>query len=169
MRRITRFWTLTLMILALGLQAQTDCACCEAAHAQFDFWVGDWNVLDTNGNKVGENKIVKMDGDCLVMERWTGGSGVTGTSMNYYDKTDETWNQLWIDNQGTILSLKGKLLSGKMVLKGKLQEGPQGGRYYNQITWSPDPEGTVTQLWEIYNPDGELLRTLFKGIYHRKN
>ena len=156
-------------ILAGNLFAQSDCACCDPVHAQFDFWVGEWTVTNVNGNQVGENSISKMDGNCMLMERWKGGSGVTGTSMNYFDKTDSTWNQLWVDNQGTILKLKGELISGKMVLKSDLARGPQGGTYYNQITWTPNEDGTVTQLWEIFNQEEELIQTLFKGIYRRKN
>lgn len=160
---------ITMMFLFTGnLIAQSNCACCEPEHQQFDFWVGTWTVTDAKGKQLGENEIVKTDGNCLVMESWTGDSGTTGTSMNYYDKTDDSWNQLWVDNQGTILKLKGKFNSGKMIMKSALQEGPQGGKFYNQISWSPNTEGTVSQVWEIYNDEGALLQTLFKGIYQRK-
>lgn len=161
--------TVFIFLMAWNLNAQTDCACCDAVYAQFDFWVGEWNVSDSNGKMLGENKITKKEGNCLLMEQWTGGSGTTGISMNYYDKSDSTWNQLWVDNQGNILKLKGIFTSGKMVLKGSLQESPKGEMVYNQISWSPDPEGTVTQIWEVYNQEGDKLQTLFKGIYSRKN
>ena len=39
------------------LNAQSDCACCTEKHKQFHFWVGEWIVLDTLGNKEGENQI----------------------------------------------------------------------------------------------------------------
>jgi len=41
------------IVLTGSLIAQTDCACCTETHKQFDFWLGDWIVLDTLGNEVG--------------------------------------------------------------------------------------------------------------------
>ena len=54
-----------------------------------------------------------------------------------------------------------------MVLKGDLQQG-QNGEYYNQIKWTPNKDGTVTQLWQIFSKEGKVLQVLFKGIYYRK-
>jgi hypothetical protein len=128
--------------------------------------------LDSLGNKVGENQISKIEENCIVLEHWKGAKGGTGTSHNYYDKTDSTWNQLWIDNKGNILKLKGGLESGKMVLKSDPDtsgtKGKKNGSYYNQITWSQNEDGTVSQLWETYNQNDKPIKTIFSGIYHRK-
>ena len=51
--------TLLLFPLASIVSGQTNCACCDELHKQFDFWVGNWVVKDTLGNKVGESKISK--------------------------------------------------------------------------------------------------------------
>lgn len=161
--------TAILFLLAGHLFAQTDCACCDEFHEQFDFWIGDWAVFDTLGNKVGDNRISKIEDHCIVMEHWKGAQGGTGTSMNYFDKADSTWNQLWVDNSGSILKLKGRITSGQMVLRSDMVKGQDVDYYYNQITWFPNEDGTVTQLWEIFDDSGAILRTLFKGIYHKKN
>ena len=153
-------------------EAQTNCACCNETHKQFDFWVGEWIVLDSLGNQVGENQISKIEENCIVLEHWKGAKGGTGTSQNYYDKTDSTWNQIWIDNKGNVLKLKGRLESGKMVLKSDLGtsgvKGENTDTYYNQITWSQNEDGTVSQLWEKYDKNDKLVKTIFLGIYHRK-
>jgi hypothetical protein len=125
--------------------------------------------LDTLGNKVGENQISKIEDNCIVLEHWKGAKGGTGTSMNYYDNSDSTWNQLWVDNKGSILKLKGRFTSGQMVLKSDMIKGQKVDYYYNQITWSQNEDGTVTQLWEIYDNTDKLLKMLFKGIYNKKN
>lgn len=158
--------------LADTVNAQTNCACCNETNEQFDFWVGEWIVLDSLGNKVGENQISKIEDNCIVLEHWTGAQGVTGTSHNYYDKTDATWNQLWIDNKGNVLKLKGRLESGKMILKSEPEafgvKGEKNDWYYNQITWSQNEDGTVSQLWELYDKNNRFVKTIFLGIYHRK-
>jgi len=163
---------LVFFALTGSLKAQTNCACCNETHKQFDFWVGEWIVLDSLGNKVGENQISKIEENCIVSEHWTGAKGGTGTSHNYYDKTDSTWNQLWIDNKGNVLKLKGRLESGRMVLKSDPEaagvSGKKNDSAYNQITWTQNEDGTVSQLWETYDQYDKLVKTVFLGIYHRK-
>lgn len=151
----------------VSAELYANCACCTEAYKAFDFWEGDWLVLDTLGKKVGDNTITKLEDNCLLKEKWRGSGGSTGTSVNFYNKADSTWNQIWVDNQGYVLRLQGGLVQESMVLKSELLQGRKQ-LYYNQITWTPNSDGTVTQLWEIYAEDGKLLRTLFKGIYQRK-
>lgn len=160
--------TVFIFFIVGNVFAQTDCLCCESLHKQFDFWVGEWIVKDTTGTKVGENTISKIQDNCVLLENWEGAQGGTGTSMNYFDKSDYSWNQLWVDNKGNVLKLKGKYISGKMVLKSDLMKGKKVDFYYNQISWAQNSDGTVTQLWEIYDDKGNLLNTVFKGIYYRK-
>ena len=161
---------LTLLLFLISntiIFAQSDCACCTEKHIEFDFWVGEWIVSDTAGNKVGENTISKMESNCILREQWKGAGGGTGSSINYFNKADSSWNQTWVDNKGSVLELKGKLENGVMVLKSELIQG-QTKKYFNQISWTPKEDGSVVQLWEIYGDDKTLLKTLFKGIYRPK-
>ncbi len=160
--------TIVFFFLVSMASAQTNCACCDKPHQQFDFWVGKWVVTNAQGNKVGDSHISKIENGCVILEHWKGIKGGTGHSMNYYDKSDSSWNQLWVSSSGNILKLKGRFLDGQMVLKSDLIKG-KNGTYYNQIAWSPNKDGTVTQLWQVCDKNGKVLRTLFKGIYHRKN
>lgn len=148
--------------------AQDDCACCTEYHSEFDFWVGDWQVYDTLGNLVGENTIEKLESNCIVSEHWRGAKGLTGRSYNYFNTSDSTWNQVWIDSGGNHLELKGTAAKGKMVLKSELLKGTRIDFYANRITWSENDDGTVTQLWEILDKNDAVLSVAFKGIYKRK-
>lgn len=149
-------------------QAQAECSCCTQNHLQFDFWLGEWNVYDTDGKKIGENNIVKLEAGCLIQENWQGKSGSTGSSFNFYDPSDSTWNQIWIDNQGNNLQLKGKATASSMVLQSELSQSPEGNWQYNRITWSIGTDGSVIQLWEVLDRDQEVEKVAFKGIYKRK-
>jgi hypothetical protein len=148
--------------------AQDDCACCTEFHDQFDFWVGQWKVYDTLGTLVGENNIQKLEDNCLISERWEGMKGFTGRSFNYFDASDSTWNQVWVDNNGGNLILKGEFSDGKMVLRSQLLKGQKVDWYYNQISWTPNEDGSVLQLWEVYSKNGLLLAEIFKGIYRKQ-
>ena len=46
------------------------CNSCTEKHQQFDFWLGNWNVYNTDGKLVGTNTISKGYGDCLLKEEW---------------------------------------------------------------------------------------------------
>ncbi|MFK7922782.1 MAG: hypothetical protein AB8H47_12535 [Bacteroidia bacterium] len=166
-----RYLLLPFLLGPLFLSAQTKaCACCTEAHQQFHFWVGDWETFDTKGKKLGENHIVLMQDSCIMQENWTSATaGYTGSSYNYYDAQSKMWHQVWIDNQGQTLNLFGGMLDGNMVLKNDELTGPQGGKYQNRITWTPNEDGSVRQHWETTKDQGQNWQTVFDGIYRRKS
>lgn len=160
------------IITAVSLFAQgpinNNCICCSEQHSQFDFWVGEWTVYDTLDNFIGTNKIVKQYENCLIQENWISKGKNRGTSYNYYDPNDSTWNQLWLDNQGTILKLKGSFINGEMVLKSAAQRGEKVEYYFNRITWRRLKNGNVIQIWDVIDEKDNILSNLFKGIYKPK-
>jgi len=136
---------------------------------QFDYWVGNWNVYDTLGNLVGENNIVKQYENCVIQENWKSTGVNKGTSYNYFNPTDTTWNQLWLDNQGSILRLKGAFSENKMIMKSDIIQGQKGWLYYNQITWVHNSDGTVNQIWEVFDDKNKFLQLAFYGVYKKKD
>ena len=171
---MSRILTLLMLFLSLTLttsvNAQSKKAPCSSEkYQEFNFWVGDWNVYNTKNKLVGTNRIVKMQDNCVMQENWDSENGPSrGTSYNYYNKTDDTWNQVWVDNSGFSLVLKGNLENGNMVLKSDLIKG-QKNTYYNKITWTPNKDGSVTQVWEYLDKNGKVLSEAFRGIYKKKN
>jgi hypothetical protein len=157
----------TIATFASNAQTTSTCACCSEPYKQFNFWLGHWDVYDTTAKKVGENKIEVIEGGCGLRENWKSNTQ-TGTSTNYFDPVDNTWNQLWIDNVGTILSLKGAYNNEKMELKSAMMQGKKVAFYYNVITWEKNKDGTATQTWDIRENTGKLLARSFKGIYKKK-
>ncbi len=151
-----------------NLSAQKKCNCCSAKYKQFDFWLGNWDVFNKKGDKVGENKIFSMQDSCVIQENWLS-AGQTGTSYNFYNKVDDTWNQTYIDNLGTVLVLKGVFQNNKMVLGSeKIKSVKANFYYFNRITWAKDSLGSVLQKWDIVDEKGTILQVAFDGIYKRK-
>jgi len=151
-----------------NLKAQTtqnNCACCTENYNQFDFWLGEWNVYDGNEEFIGVNSITKQDGNCLIQEKWVNDQR-KGTSTLYYNNADNFWNQIWADNNGFVLKLKGNMVEGIMILKSELIIG-NNKKYYNKISWTVNNDETITQLWEIYNEKDIKISELFKGIYKK--
>ncbi len=164
-----RIIAILLVLSPLLTLTQDDCPCCSKPYNQFDFWVGEWTVYDTAGNIVGENTIQKVEDGCLLTERWVGSGGSTGRSINFFDKTDSSWNQTWVDNSGNILNLKGNLIDGSMVMESNLIKGTKIDYYKNQISWKPNNDNSITQKWEILDKNDNVLQLIFLGIYKKQN
>jgi len=142
--------------------------CCTPEYRQFDFWLGLWEVYDTNDQIIGRNHIKLMQDSCVLQENWQAAkSPYSGTSYNYYNKITGNWEQLWIDNQGQHLNLTGGLSSESMVLQGARREGRKGNEYINRITWTPQSYKIVQQHWEISYDDGDTWKTIFDGEYRK--
>jgi len=167
--KLTIFVVFLVISIPTVLSQQTEnkpCSCCTEVHNAFDFWIGEWTVYDIDGKIVGTNSIQKEYDNCVLREQWKSAGKNHGTSYNYYNLTDKTWNQVWIDNSGFNLTLKGNYINNKMVLKSEMIDGKQG-KYYNQITWQKNDDASVTQTWGIFNEKGEKIQQAFKGIYKK--
>lgn len=151
---------------ALG-GAQASAAPCDApAHKEFDFWLGEWQVHAPNGKLAGSNRIEREYGGCVLHERYSTGRGYSGESLNIYDASRKLWHQTWVDSAGTLLLLEGGLREGRMVLEGQAI-GPDGRPIRHRISWTPNADGSVRQLWETTDADGKSS-TAFDGKYTRK-
>ena len=105
---------------------------------EFDFWVGEWEVTTADGAVAGTNRISREELGCTLIERWSGASGGTGTSLNYFDP-----------------------VSGKIPHQPQRQTKPFRG------TWTALDDGRVRQFFEESQDEGESWQTWFEGFYSR--
>lgn len=168
--------SLAIFILSLFInaatQAQTNqstCNCCTENHAAFDFWIGTWQVTNPNGSAAGTNVIDKIQDNCILRENWTSATpGYTGTSTNFYNTTTNQWEQIWVDNQGGSLHLKGNRKDNQMILKTDEQKNAEGQSFYHRVTWTLNKDGSVRQYWETIT-NGDQITVAFDGLYKKKN
>ena len=166
--------TLAASVLALAVP-QTPAAraplpdCSAPEFRQFDFWLGEWDVAGPKGQPLGRNHIVAVEKGCGLRETWTSSSGITGTSLNFYDRDERKWFQAWTDNTGGALRLSGGLRGRGMVLESlPTPADAKGIRTINRVTWFPIAPGKVRQLWETSADDGNTWVTAFDGTYLRR-
>ncbi len=145
------------------------CPCCTENHDDFDFWIGEWEVFDTTGVLLGTNSVLSLEDQCIINENWVGAKGTTGKSYNYFSQADSTWNQLWIDNKGAQIILKGNAIKNGMEMKTEIQEAQNGAEYFSRIRWTLEEDGSVLQVWDFLRPDGTFIANAFTGIYRKKN
>ena len=147
-------------------QAADDRPCAAPEHRQFDFWLGDWQVHRANGALAGFNRISSEYGGCVIHERYATGRGYSGESLNVYDVARKVWHQTWVDSEGLLLTLEGRWNGQAMVMQGESVQ-PDGTRSRQRITWTPNPDGSVRQLWEAGSAE-DVWKVVFDGRYTRK-
>ncbi|MGS2726699.1 hypothetical protein ACU8DI_08820 [Psychroserpens sp. BH13MA-6] len=156
------------LFTALSFSQNPSCNCCSDTQKAFDFWVGEWTVTKPDGTLAGHNTITKIQNGCVLEENWISANGsYTGTSHNYYNSNTQQWEQLWIDNQGQSLHLKGHRKGNQMVLKSDEFTNKAGKPYYHRITWTTNDDGSVRQYWETIT-DGTNVTVAFDGLYKKK-
>jgi hypothetical protein len=149
-----------------------DKPCATPEHRQFDFLAGEWIVRNPAGKEAGRNSISKSEDGCVLHERWTSStSKYRGQSLNIYDAPRKVWHQSWVDNSGLLLVIEGGWRNGAMVLEGD-RPAKDGRSERHRITWTPQPDGGLRQLWETSPGPGpgqnQDWKVLFDGRYSRK-
>lgn len=163
---------LLLLLIPLAVAAQqagqgaaASQPCSAPEYRQFDFWIGNWEVTAA-GQTAGTNSIHPVHGGCALQENWqgSGAGGISGSSFNIYDQGSGRWHQTWVDANGTLLLLDGGLVDGSMVLSGS-RPATNGSTALHRISWTPNEDGSVRQLWETSLDDGGSWTVLFDGHY----
>ena len=156
--------------------------CSGPEYRQFDFWVGDWDVVPNPatrpanapapqpGRVLPRNIISKIQGGCVIHESWNDGTGGTGESYNVYDRVKQQWHQTWVDNRGGLHSYWGELKNGSMVYIGEVPLGPAQrvqGRRTIRVTFTPMGPDQMRQASEQLNSDGTWT-TGYDFLYTRR-
>lgn len=160
----------TFMVFAMTHAQENDsCNCCLEEQRAFDFWIGEWKVVNYgDGKPAGTSTIMKEEGGCVIRENWTSANaGYTGTSLNFYNKDIQQWEQLWVDNTGSHLKLKGNRKGDQMILVSDEFAKDDGKKYHNRIIWTQNSDGTVRQLWEVLQGE-KVVSTAFDGLYQKQ-
>lgn len=145
--------------------------CAGAEYRQFDFWLGEWDVFNPAGQKIGRNVITSTNDGCVVYEDWRDARGGTGNSFNFYESKTKRWHQFWVAStgnstplsaapDGTPMPMSGGLVNGAMVL-----QSPAGVKPLNRWTWSKVEGGKLRQHAEQSDDGGATWRTVFDGTY----
>jgi hypothetical protein len=142
--------------------------CASPEHRRFDFWIGEWRVVNSDGTPAGTNRIESILGGCALQENWAGKGGMKGRSLNSYDARTGRWHQTWVDDRGDLLLLEGGWRDGKMILEGT-RPGKRDQTERNRICWARRDGDRVRQLWEVSVDGGKSWKVVFDGTYLRSS
>lgn len=139
----------------------------EQRFAEFDYWIGQWDVHGTQGKLAGTNSIVRAEHGCVLLEQWTGTGGSTGMSINYLDHSNGEWVQIWNSSSGTQINIRGGLTDEGMLLVGKIHYVASSTTADFRGLWTLLDDGRVRQFFEQSNDGGETWVPWFEGFYTR--
>jgi hypothetical protein len=144
--------------------------CAAALHRQFDFWIGEWDVINQRPPAgrtppPAKSRITRILNGCAILEEYETVAGYAGKSLNFYDDNDRQWHQTWIDTGAAPLLLWGGIEGGSMVLVDQRRSGANEKTWTQRITWTPLPGGRVRQHWEKSSDGGRTTETVFEGVY----
>lgn len=148
-------------------------ACDAPTHAQFDFWVGDWDVYPNRGDPlraplVAHSRIEKLYAGCAIRENWMPLKGSGGGSLSAVDPATGRWHQVWIGSQPGRVEFDGGLAGKVMVLTGFWQGGNGPGQdALIRMSYTPIDKDTVRQHGEQSTDQGLTWTTSFDFIYRR--
>lgn len=138
------------------------------AFAEFDFWVGSWDVYLADGTYAGSNVISREQRNCVLFENWTGAAGSTGFSINYLDKITDEWVQVWHAAAGYQITIRGGLTPDGMLLTGTIHDIGNSTTVPFRGLWTPLPDGRVRQFFEQSEDGGKTWAPWFEGFYTRR-
>jgi len=157
--------------------------CTAQEHRQFDFWVGDWDLVShspvagkdewqVDAGTPTDHVEVVLDG-CGLLQRWEGApdSSTTvpfrGMSLSKWEPTIGKWRQVWIDNQGPMLVFKGGFKDGRMELYTDPREAGGKTIVMRQVFQDITRE-RMSWSWERSEDGGQTYRPVWKLDYRRR-
>jgi hypothetical protein len=147
-------------------QAAQPSPCSSPEHREFDFWVGRWDVFETqSGKPAGHSLVERLYDGCALRENWSE-PGFTGGSLNHYSTEDGRWRQTWTDSTGAWREFVGGLEDGRMVLIWRLPStGAGAGEVQVRMTFTPEAGGEVRQYSDVSRDGGRTWRLRYDYIY----
>lgn len=131
---------------------------------QFDFWLGEWNVI-WGEDGTGTNRIERILDGKIIQENFIA-PDLQGISISAYDLERGLWCQTWVDNNGAYLDFTGKFEDGKMILSRDAIVKGQACR--QRMVWYDFQENRFEWNWERSDDNGQTWRVLWQIHYTRK-
>jgi hypothetical protein len=167
------FFLCSILISSFG-QSASKTPCSDPVYRQFDFWLGEWEAFNPNGQKVGDSKISLILDSCVILEEWSSSSvnrGIryAGKSFNTYNAATRQWQQTWVDNAGGSNEyLLGKFENNKIIYSSSPFLFSKDTMAIRKMTFTNLSPVTLRQLGEISKNNGVSWVTEYDLEYRRK-
>lgn len=140
----------------------------DPAYHQLDFWVGDWEVSESDSHdRAGRAHIEKLLKGAAVAMVWTNPDGSEIREWFYYYRPEKRWRQLYVADSGFVKTREQieSLADGSRRFVGKVPLRGGSGDYLDRSTVTPLPDGRVHQLLERSRDGGATWSVSFDCVY----
>jgi len=138
-----------------------------AESRRFDFWVGEWEVKNAQGQPAGQSSVQRLLEGCALYENWTDLQGGGGKSLNSYNTDVKQWQQFWTDQYGRVTEYReSEWVDGSLRFTAQ-QIMPQGPAVLH-MTFTPVNADVVRQFGEMSVDGGKSWTPTFDLYYYRK-
>jgi len=138
------------------------------AATKFDFWVGEWNVYGQHDTQVGESSIQKILRGNVILENWTGSSGMTGKSFNHYHIDSGRWIQYWVDQNSERIYFEGNFDPEQNAMVFFEQVEPDSKQLLRRLTFFSVSPDSVRQFSQLSSDKGQNWSVEYDFMYVRK-
>ena len=147
-------------------QVEGEKPCSSEEFAQFDFWVGEWDLSWEGGE--GVNRVSTILGGCVVQEEFDGSPStpLIGKSVSTFNKQLGKWQQTWVDNNGAYLDFVGGMEGGRMVLQREAVR--EGKAFLQRMVFYNISADALDWNWERSVDGGESWQVQWQIHYARK-
>jgi hypothetical protein len=145
---------ITTTIAAAPPAAATSPQCAAAEFRQLDFWIGDWDTVETEtpaGPSIARARVEPIAQGCALHELYEQGDGLIGDSILSYDPVRKQWQQTWVTNRGSLMVLWGNFKNGVLILEGE-SHLRDGSTVMQRISWQLQDNGV--REWAVLSKDG---------------
>jgi hypothetical protein len=145
---------ITTTIAAAPPAAATSPQCAAAEFRQLDFWIGDWDTVETEtpaGPSIARARVEPIAQGCALHELYEQGDGLIGDSILSYDPVRKQWQQTWVTNRGSLMVLWGNFKDGVLILEGE-SHLRDGSTVMQRISWQLQDNGV--REWAVLSKDG---------------
>lgn len=147
-----------------ALKASQRPPCSEPAFRALDFWTGNFEVRNPQGQIAGRNRIDKILNGCVLEEHWTSNGGGDGRSFSWFDPELKRWRQTYIGANGYSHDYLGEFRDGAMHFLHDRRHR-DGARHMLRMSFTPQNEGKVRQFIEESWDGGKSWAVWFDGLY----
>lgn len=133
---------------------------------KFDFWVGEWDVKNAQGQPAGQSSVQLLLEGCALYENWTDLQGGGGKSLNSFNIDTNEWQQFWTDQYGRVTEYRqSEWIDGSLRFSAH-QLKPHDMLMH--MTFTPVSRDIVRQFGEMSMDGGKTWSPTFDLYYYRK-
>ena len=152
--------------------------CTGAEFRQFDFWIGDWDLVvrarsaptsDQWGEAKGHQHVESILAGCAIAEHFTAegpGTPWSGASYSSWQPKLGAWRQTWVDDSGGYLAFRGSVEHGAMTLYGEPRD-VGGKRVQMRMVFQDVTASSLHWEWQRSDDDWATAAPMITIDYRR--